>query len=128
VKGMKRTIGFLAWAASIHASSITALAQYQGVIEYSPEYCMTYTRGVSELVGLENTFRGKDPDDLKNFAREYGSENVGNLYAILHQIETISLELRVINYSRDHNFSAPLPGDASDYILCLKGDRLFLHF
>ena len=51
--------------------------------DYSPEYCQTYVNGVAELVGLENTFKGKDINDMRRIARDYGSENVGNLFAIL---------------------------------------------
>jgi hypothetical protein len=116
-------IGFMVF---LLFASNAVLAQDQGAFTYSPGYCDIYNKGIGELVGLENTFRRKDPDDLKDAARKYGTENVGNLYAVLSQIETILLELRVTKYSRDRNFSAPFPGDAADYNRCLAGKRLFL--
>ena len=95
---------------------------------YSPEYCQTDVNGVAELVGLENTFKGRDIDDMRRIARDYGSENVGNLFAILSYYEAMLLDLRVIKYSTERGFAAPLGGDAGEYEHCLKGDRPFLHF
>jgi hypothetical protein len=108
------------------AANGEALAQDVG--EYSPDYCMTYTQGVAELVGLENTFKGKDIDDMRRIARDYGSPNVGNLFAILSTMEAQLLDLRVIKYSTERGFAAPLGGDASEYKRCLAGNRPFLHY
>jgi hypothetical protein len=91
-----------------------------------PGYCATYVAGVAELVGLENTFKESSIEDMRTIVRNYGSVNVGNLFAILSYMEAQLLDLRVIKYARGYNFSAPLPGGAEDYKSCLNGHRVFL--
>jgi hypothetical protein len=117
-------IGLLIFVALFLVPTDAALAQ-SDLKDYlrqedARQYCSQYIQGIPELVGLENTFRGKDPDGLKTIARVYGY-GVHQLYALLSPEETILLETRVIQYSSNHNYSAPLPGDAADYKRCLAG-------
>lgn len=89
-------------------------------------YCITYVAGVTELIALENTFKGPSPGALHSNALLYGSSRVSELYSELEPSERLKLDEAIVAFSKQRNFRAPLLGDATDYDLCLAGTRILL--